>query len=122
MKLDHHEIMDLQKRIHDTQRQLNHLVKPIGLALQVIDHSSDRRKRILAVYANAAPAKSQAEKESLARASSEYAEAMQEEAKELASAYEVQHDWRRLVIRMDACRSMLAITREVVRQMPESQE
>jgi hypothetical protein len=91
------------------------------LARQVIEFDSDRRKQLLGLCAakHSELASSMSMAESLARSSDGYAEELDKLAQSLKSAYEAQAKWQALMARLDAARSLMALSRETLKQMPE---
>lgn len=120
---DHGEIKAIEKRIIETVAAIQALVPEYGLARQVIDFDSDRRKNLLATFVRACVeggAASMTAAESMARSDSGYADGLAALGRELKAAYEVQAKWQALMARLDAARSLLAVSRETLRQMPEA--
>lgn len=119
---DHSEIRAIEKRITETVAALQKLVPDYASARQVIDYDSDRRKQLLARHTSPCliAGNTAAMADALARDCTLYCDGLDKLSESLKSAYEVQARWQALMARLDAARSLLAVSRETLKQMPEA--
>jgi hypothetical protein len=110
-----------QKRLALASQEINQLAPMFGLAKQVIDYDSDRRKNLLAKYArqHIQAGESATAADLLARSDPEYVAALDIQAEELRTAYATTGKWDALHVRWETGRSLLALTREQLKTMPE---
>lgn len=117
--MDTKQVYDTERKISETVSAISALVPAYANARQIIDYDADRRKQLLARWArNAISADkglSAAMADTLARAHPSYDESLALLANDLTSAYEVQARWQSLMARLDAARSILALTRETMK-------
>jgi hypothetical protein len=113
---DTRQVYDTEKKIAETVAAISALVPAYAQARQIIDYDSDRRKQLLARYMAAeGPKSSMSAADANARASNGYSEELDKLASSLKYAYEVVARWQALHARLDAARSILALTRETMK-------
>lgn len=118
--IDSNDIRKFSKIIYDCNRELKGLVPAIALAKTVIEMASDRRKKLLADCMEGLKSELKGEaRQFAARATPEYAEGLETHKAELQSAYEVDFQWRSTNSRLDSARSLLAVSRETLRNFQE---
>ena len=119
--IDKNDIDKFSKIIFETNNALRKMVPSIALAKSVIDAASDRRKKLLAecMVPFTKDGMKGASAENAARATKEYSEGFDEQQDQLKSAYEVDFDWRRLTMKLDSARSLLAVSRETMHNFRE---
>lgn len=120
---DFTDIKATERRITETVAALQALVGSYANARQIVDYDADRRKQLLARWARNAIAgdkgMSAAMADTLARAHPSYDESLTALANDLTNAYEVVAKWQALMARLDAARSLMAVSRTVLDRMPE---
>ena len=113
---DTKQVYDTERKITETVAAITELVPAYAQARQVIEYDSDRRKQLLARCVRSLNGSgSMAQCESEARSSPIYGEELDKLGESLKSAYEVQAKWQALMARLDAARSILALTRETMK-------
>ena len=119
--IDKNDILKFTEVIYDTNKRLRKMVPEIAFAKTIIDMASDRRKKLLAecIMKPLKDGMKGATAEHIARATHEYAEGFKEQEEQLKSAYEIDFDWRRLNSKLDSTRSLLAVSRETLRNFQE---
>lgn len=121
---DHSDQRKIEERLKKACRNLHLLGPEIGKAKQIIDYDSDRRKNLLARYTvrHLKNGESAAAAEVYARAD----EAYQAEFKSYEEISETAHTTRAKYdaefCSFDAARSLLAIQRETLRTLPETEQ
>lgn len=115
--MDTKQVYDTEKKIAETVAAISALVPAYALARQVIEYDSDRRKQLLARIAAVAlrTGMSATQADTASRATPEYSEELDKLADQLKQAYEVVARWQSLMARLDAARSILALTRETMK-------
>jgi hypothetical protein len=118
---DHSVTYAIEKRLKQASNDLNKLAPIYGHAKQVIEIARDRRKNLLADYAllHLKAGESAVSAETRARADAEFKKQFEEQASELETAYSVVGQWDALHVRWETGRSLLALTREQLKTMPE---
>lgn len=108
---DYSETMLLQRRLTETADEMAAITDDVGMARQVREFSSDRRKRALgrAMQAALAGGESSSKAEAEARASEPYAKELQQLAKELTAAEQTIARWDVLRIKWETARSLLSV-------------
>jgi hypothetical protein len=116
---DHTEVGQIQLRMMSSTKKLNDMAPSLGMAKQVREFSSDRRKQILAVEMVKAmkTEKSATAAEAIARASDLYRIAMDEQAKQLADAETVIATWQATEASFEASRSLLSMQKEGLKRL-----
>lgn len=116
---DWSDVRELQQRLAETSERISAMASDVGLAKHVVEYDGDRRKRALARQAAAAlrGGDSAAKAELEARASEGYAKELAQLGKEHAAALQVIAEWEAAKVAWDTARSLLAMTRETVRQV-----
>ena len=115
------DIRRFEHVISQCNTKLKTMVPSIALSKTVIDMASDRRKKLLAecMLSFTKEGKKGATAENAARATKEYATGFKEQETQLRTAYEVDFEWRRISIKLDSARSMLAVARETMHNFKE---
>src|SRR4029450_244399 len=118
---DHSVAYSVEKRLKSASNEINNLAPMFGQAKQVIDYDSDRRKNLLAKYARVhlKAGESASAADTLARSDPEYQRELQVQSQELQTAYGITGKWDALHVRWETGRSLLALTREQLKTMPE---
>ena len=117
--IDDKEIRDIQKKMQECISSIRKLAPLVGVARQVKEFSADQRKNALA----AAQIKfiqrgeSVAASENLARSSPDYLERFKALETSYADACATIAEWEAVHARFDACRSMLAMSRETLKTL-----
>lgn len=119
MTPDQSETEKIERRLKNTVSKLHQLATLVGAAEQVIDFSSDQRKNILAAEQMrfVQRGESVAGAEVMARNSPSYLENVKTQQDQLTEAYRVRAEWKATFAEYDACRSLLAMTRESMRTL-----
>lgn len=117
--IDDKEIRDLQEKMQETLGRIRKLAPLVGMARQVKEFNPDQRKNILAAeqIAFIQRGESVAASETLGRSSPIYMEKFRELGKSYADACGTIAEWDAQFARLDALRSMLAMTRETMRTL-----
>ena len=117
--IDDKEIKGIQKRMQESLRSIQKLAPLVGIARQVKEFSSDQRKNALAAeqIKFIHKGESVAASEILARSSEAYIEKFKALESGYAHACGVIAEWESVFARLDACRSMLAMSRETLRTL-----
>lgn len=112
---DSSEIAALEKRLSETADQLAALVPDMGKAKQIIEFASDQRKRALAKAMSQwlDGGESASAAEAKGRASYVYGEELAELANQLREAETTKARWEATKCQFEACRSLLAMQREL---------
>lgn len=114
--MDTKQVYDTEKKITETVAAISALVPDYAQARQVIEYDSDRRKQLLARCIVGGKGGSMAAAESAARADdANYGVPLTLLGDQLKNAYEVVARWQSLMARLDAARSILALTRETMK-------
>jgi hypothetical protein len=116
---DDKEIRDIQERMQDCIKGMRRLAPLVGAARQIKEFSSDQRKNVLAAaqIAFIQRGESVAASETLARSNPLYLENMKRLEKAYADACSTIAEWEAVFARFEACRSMLAMSREVMKTL-----
>jgi hypothetical protein len=116
---DDKEIRDLQEKMQDCIKTLRRLAPLVGAARQIKEFSSDQRKNALAAaqISYIQRGESVAASETLARSNPMYLEKMNFLEKTYADACGNIAEWEATFARFDACRSMLAMSRETLKTL-----
>jgi hypothetical protein len=116
---DDKEIRDIQEKMQDSIRDMRKLAPLVGAARQVKEFSSDQRKNALAAVQIIfiQRGESVAASETLARSAPAYLEKMRALETAYASACGTIAEWEATFARFEACRSMLAMSRETMRTL-----
>ena len=116
---DNSEIKDIQEKMQECIRELRTLAPHVGSARQIKEFSNDQRKNALAVeqVRFIQRGESVAAAENLARSSPTYLERFKELEKIYADACGTIAQWEAVMSRFDACRSMLAMSRETLKTL-----
>jgi hypothetical protein len=116
---DNEEIKAIQKRMTECIATMRKLAPLVGAARQVKEFSSDQRKNALAgaqiVFIQRG--ESVAASETLARSSPTYLEKFKSLEKMYSDACGTIAEWDATFARFEACRSMLAMSRETMRTL-----
>ena len=114
--IDDQEIRELQEKMQDCLKSIRRLAPLVGVARQVKEFSSDQRKNALAAeqIKFIQRGESVAASENLARSSPVYLETFKGLERSYADACGTIAEWEAVFARLDACRSMLAMSREII--------
>lgn len=117
--IDDKEIREIQKKMQESLRAIQKLAPLVGAARQVKEFSADQRKNALAgeQIKFIQRGESVAASENLARSSPVYLERFKQLEADYASACATIAEWDAVFARLDACRSMLAMSRETLRTL-----
>lgn len=119
LPIDSNEIKQIQEKMQDCIRNINRLAPLVGSARQVKEFSSDQRKNALAaqqiIYIQRG--ESVAASETLARANPVYVEKFRSLEQNYSDACATIAEWEAAFARLDACRSMLAMSRETLKTL-----
>lgn len=115
--IDDEEIRDIQKKMQDCITRMRTLAPLVGAARQIKEFSNDQRKNALASeqIKFIQRGESVAAAENLARSSPVYLERFKGLEKSYAEACATIAEWEAVFARFEACRSMLAMSRETLR-------
>ena len=115
--IDDDEIKEIQLKMQESIGEMRKLVPLVGIARQVKEFSSDQRKNALAsIQLNyIQQGRSVAESEQSARANPLYLEKIKALEKSYADACATIAKWEATFARYEACRSMLALSRETLK-------
>jgi len=118
---DFSDLRELSQRLVDSVNRLNSLAKPVSVARQIREYSSDRNKRALAVATQAELLQdkelSNAAAESKGRASASYAQEMARLGMELRDAEEVIAQWEAAKCAHEAVRSLISLQKSISEQL-----
>jgi hypothetical protein len=116
---DDREIRDIQAKMQDSIREMRKLAPLVGMARQVKEFSGDQRKNALAAaqIIFIQRGESVAASETLARSSPPYLEKLKALEQAYSSACGTIAEWEAVFARFEACRSMLAMSRETMRTL-----
>jgi hypothetical protein len=116
---DDQEIRGLQKKMQECITRMRQLAAMVGCARQVKEFSGDQRKNALAAeqVRFIQRGESVAAAENLARSSPVYLERFKDLEKSYADACATIAEWDATFARFEACRSMLAMSRETLRTL-----
>jgi hypothetical protein len=119
MTIDDKEIREIQEKMQDCIKSIRRLAPLVGLARQVKEFSSDQRKNAMAAaqITFIQRGESVAASETLARSSPAYLEKFKLLEKNYADACGTIAEWEAAFARLEACRSMLAMSRETLRTL-----
>jgi uncharacterized protein (DUF1330 family) len=114
---DDKEVKDIQEKMQDCIRRMAQLAPMVGAARQIKEFSSDQRKNILAAeqVRFIQRGESVAAAENLARSDPAYVTRFKDLEKQYADACATIAEYEAVFARFEACRSMLAMTRESMR-------
>lgn len=117
--IDDKEIRDIQEKMQDCLREIRSLVPHVGVARQIKEFAPDQRKNILAAeqIKYITRGESVAASETLARSNPSYLENLKALEKNYADACSTIAKWEGAFARLDACRSMLAMSRETLKTL-----
>lgn len=117
--IDDKEIRDIQKRMQECIAAMRKLAPMVGAARQIKEFSSDQRKNALAAeqIKFIQRGESVAASENLARSSPAFIEQFKNLEKSYADACGTIAEWEANFARFEACRSMLAMSRETLRTL-----
>jgi hypothetical protein len=117
--IDDKEIRDIQEKMQDCILRMRTLAPLVGAARQIKEFSSDQRKNALAgeQVRFITRGESVAAAEHLARSSPTYLERFKDLEKAYADACATIAEWEAVFARFEACRSMLAMSRETLRTL-----
>lgn len=112
-------IATIEQRMKDCTRRLHALAPMVGSAKQVREWSADMRKMALSIEMakHLKSGESAAAAECLARASDAYAGQMATLATQYAEAEKTLAQWTAEQASFDACRSLLSMQKETMRQL-----
>lgn len=115
--IEDEEIRDIQKKMQECITRMRTLAPLVGAARQIKEFSSDQRKNALAAaqveFIKRGESVSAAE--NLARSSPTYLQHFKDLEKAYADACATMAEWEAVFARFEACRSMLAMSRETLR-------
>jgi hypothetical protein len=116
---DDKEVKDIQKKMQECIGGMRKLAPLVGAARQVKEFSSDQRKNALAAaqITFIQRGESVAASETLARSSPIYLEKFKGLERMYADACGTIAEWDATFARFEACRSMLAMSRETMRTL-----
>ncbi len=116
---DWSEVQALQERMVESVEEMTRLAGDVAVARQIKDYNSELRKRVLAVAAaplmKAGSSATAAETE--ARASDPYRVALDQLAKQLATAEQTLATWEVLRLRWETARSLISLQKEGMRTL-----
>jgi hypothetical protein len=114
--IDDKQIRDIQEKMQDCIKQMRRLAPLVGSARQIKEFSGDQRKNALASeqVRFITRGESVAAAETLARSSPIYLERFKNLEKNYADACGTIAEWEAVFARFEACRSMLAMEREII--------
>jgi hypothetical protein len=117
--IDDKEIRDTQEKMQECIVNLRRLSPLVGAARQIKEFSSDQRKNALAAeqVRFIQRGESVAAAEILARSSPVYITQFKALERNYADACSTIAEWEATFARFEACRSMLAMSREVIRTL-----
>lgn len=121
MSADYSDTLQIQKRLSVATERLKELAPALGYAKTVRAYDSDRRKQLLSecvVKAFTDGANSAAEAEHRARASATYRTGLEKLRTESTAAESTIAEYDAESAAWDTCRSLLAVQRETLRQIP----
>jgi hypothetical protein len=114
---DFEDIRKLQKRLEDTRNTLHRLAPLVGVAKQIRDYDSDRRKNLLAMnmvsFLKAGHSATSAE--AMARADSAYEMGFDGIARQRQDAEKTIAEWDAAFASYEAARSILSVWKETVK-------
>ncbi len=116
---DFTSMVHTEKRLREFVNELAYLAPQRAKALQVIEFASENRKNLLARYMAPllAEGKSVAAAEVIARADATYQANIVEQESQVRDAHAVDGEWRALMCKYDAARSLLSYGKEHLRTM-----
>jgi hypothetical protein len=116
---DDNEIRDIQKKMQECISGMRRLAPMVGAARQVKEFSADQRKNALAgeQIKFIQRGESVAASENLARSSPTYLERFKALETMYSDACATIAEWEATFARFEACRSMLAMSRETLRTL-----
>lgn len=116
---DQSETEKLELRLKQSVTKLHNLTLHVGNARQVIEFNSDQRKNTLAKAARRYIERGEGaiNSESLARSDPLYLEEIKPLESQLSDAYRVKAQWDATMCEFEACRSLLAMTRETMKTL-----
>lgn len=117
---DFSDIRAIERRIIETVAALQALVPSLAESRQVKEFMPDMKKNLLARYMSPLEGKSAASAEVEARADEGYIHDFAALTEQYTAAEATIAKWQALMARLDAARSLLAVSRETLRQMPEA--
>jgi hypothetical protein len=117
--IDDKEIRDIQEKMQECIKTMRTLAPMVGAARQVKEFSSDQRKNALAAeqVRFIQRGESVAASETLARSSPVYVTQFKDLERSYADACATIAEWEATFARFEACRSMLAMSRETLRTL-----
>lgn len=116
-KIDDKEVRGIQEKMQECIARMRALAPLVGAARQIKEFSTDQRKNALAgeQIKFISRGESVAAAENLARSSPAYLERFKSLEKSYADACATIAEWEAVFARFEACRSMLAMEREIIR-------
>jgi hypothetical protein len=120
--VDDKEIRDIQQKMQECITRMRSLAPMVGSARQVKEFSNDQRKNALAneQVRFIQRGESVAAAENLARSSPVYLQRFKGLETQYADAAATIAEWEAVFARFEACRSMLAMSREVMKTLDSS--
>lgn len=111
---DHTDSLKIAARMQSCTRTLHQLAPQVGVARQIVEYDSDRRKQILAieVVPHIKNGESATAAEHLARASEPYANNLAKLAEQYESAQATLSKWEAEKASFEAARSLLSFSKE----------
>lgn len=118
---DHSDVLRAQKSLTGALKKLHALAPELGMARQVIEYDSDRRKSLLAKYMvkHLRNGDSSASSEAQARSDESYIKELDCLAEICKTAHSVRADWDATYASWESARSVLAMQRETLKTLPE---
>ena len=119
MPSDHSESVEIEKRLMQAAKKLQQLAPLLGMAKTVKEYNSDQKKnalsRLVVRFLKAGESVSSAEHQ--ARALPEFEAKMEELQSALENAEKTIADYAGTEAAWNTCRSLLAMSRETIRQL-----
>jgi hypothetical protein len=116
---DHSDVLALQMKLTQAADKLSHMAPQVAVAKQVKEFSNDRTKRALAIAALPfiKAGESSAAADTCARSSDGYKLEMQKLATEFQQAEKALLEWEAQKIQWESARSLLAMQRDLSRNL-----
>ena len=116
---DQSEREQIEKRLKAATRKLHELAPLVGAARQIREFVADQRKNILAgeMYRHIQNGESAAGAEAAARSSPIYLDKLKQLQNQFTEAERCIAEWQATMCSFEACRSLLAMSRETLRTL-----
>ena len=117
----HDEILEIQRRLKNTIRRIHQLAPMVGMAKQVREYDSDRRKNLLARYVTAAlkAGEGVSAAEAAGRADPSYQAELEGLAAQRAAAERTIAEWEASFATYEAARSLHSMAKTTLSTLPE---